>query len=30
MHYAPNLTALAIPDVSRTVKLAKEMMHQRK
>ena len=25
-----NLTALAIPDVSRTVKLAKEMMHQRK
>jgi pyruvate dehydrogenase E1 component beta subunit len=30
MHYAPNLTSLAIPDVSRTVKLAKEMMHQRK
>jgi pyruvate dehydrogenase E1 component beta subunit len=30
MHYAPNLTALAIPDVARTVKLAKEMMHQRK
>jgi pyruvate dehydrogenase E1 component beta subunit len=30
MHYAPNLTALAIPDVTRTVKLIKEVMHQYK
>lgn len=30
MHYAPNLTALAIPDISRTVKLVKEVMHQYK
>jgi len=30
MHYAPNLTALAIPDISRTVKLIKEVMHQYK
>ncbi len=27
MHYAPNLAALAIPDVSRTVKLVKEVMY---
>ena len=26
MHYAPNLTALAIPDVTRTVKLIKEVL----
>lgn len=30
MHYAPNLTALAIPDVSRTVKLVKEVMNMKK
>jgi len=27
MHYAPNLAALAIPDVARTVKLVKEVMY---
>jgi len=30
MHYAPNLTALAIPDISRTVKLVKEVMYLQK
>lgn len=30
MHYAPNLTALAIPDISRTVKLVKEVMYMKK
>jgi pyruvate dehydrogenase E1 component beta subunit len=30
MHYAPNLTALAMPDVSRTVKLVKEVMYMKK
>ena len=30
MHYAPNLAALAIPDVSRTVKLVKEVMYLNK
>jgi len=30
MHYAPNLAALAIPDVSRTVKLVKEVMYMKK
>ncbi len=30
MHYAPNLAALAIPDVSRTVKLALEVMGMKK
>jgi pyruvate dehydrogenase E1 component beta subunit len=30
MHYAPNLTALAIPDISRTVKLVKEVMYLNK
>ncbi len=30
MHYAPNLAALAIPDISRTVKLVKEMVDQKK
>lgn len=30
MHYAPNLAALAIPDVARTVKLVKEVMYVRK
>jgi pyruvate dehydrogenase E1 component beta subunit len=30
MHYASNLTALAIPDVSRTVKLVKEVMYMKK
>ncbi|MES2775908.1 MAG: pyruvate dehydrogenase complex E1 component subunit beta [Bacteroidota bacterium] len=27
MHYAPNLAALAIPDIPRTVKLVKEVMY---
>lgn len=30
MHYAPNLAALAIPDVPRTVKLVKEVMYLNK
>ncbi len=30
LHYAPNLTALAMPDVSRTVKLVKEVMYMKK
>jgi pyruvate dehydrogenase E1 component beta subunit len=30
MHYAPNLAALAIPDVARTVRLVKEVMYQKK
>ena len=30
MHYAPNLTALAMPDVPRTVKLVKEVMYMKK
>jgi pyruvate dehydrogenase E1 component beta subunit len=30
MHYAPNLAALAIPDVARTVKLVKEAMYIKK
>lgn len=30
MHYAPNLAALAIPDVARTVKLVKEVMNMKK
>jgi len=30
MHYAPNLTALAIPDVPRTVKLVKDVMYMKK
>mgnify|MGYP000930291942 CR=1 FL=1 len=30
MHYAPNLVALAIPDVARTVKLAKEVLYMKK
>jgi pyruvate dehydrogenase E1 component beta subunit len=30
MHYAPNLAALAIPDVARTVKLVKEVMYMKK
>jgi pyruvate dehydrogenase E1 component beta subunit len=30
MHYAPNLAALAIPDVSRTVKLVKDVMYLNK
>jgi len=30
MHYAPNLAALAIPDVARTVKLVKEVLHTQK
>lgn len=30
MHYAPNLTALAIPDITRTVKLVKEVMYIKK
>jgi len=30
MHYAPNLTALAIPDITRTVKLVKEVVYMKK
>ena len=30
MHYAPNLTALAIPDITRTVKFVKEVMYMKK
>ena len=30
MHYAPNLAALAMPDVARTVKLVKEVMYMKK
>ena len=30
MHYAPNLAALAIPDITRTVKLVKEIMYIKK
>ncbi len=30
MHYAPNLAALAIPDIARTVKLVKEVMYLKK
>ena len=30
MHYAPNLAALAMPDVARTVKLVKEVMYLKK
>ena len=30
MHYAPNLVALYLPDVSRTVKLVKEVMYLKK
>ena len=30
LHYAPNLVALALPDVSRTVKLVKEVMYIKK
>ena len=30
MHYAPNLAALAIPDIERTVKLVKEVMYLKK
>jgi pyruvate dehydrogenase E1 component beta subunit len=30
MHYAPNLAALAIPDVPRTVKLVKEVLYMKK
>lgn len=30
LHYAPNLVALALPDVSRTVKLCKEVLYQQK
>src|SRR6185503_1736122 len=27
LHYAPNLVAAALPDIARTVKLAKEVMY---
>ena len=27
LHYAPNLVALALPDVARTVRLVKEVMY---
>jgi len=30
LHYAPNLVALALPDVPRTVKLVKEVMYVKK
>jgi pyruvate dehydrogenase E1 component beta subunit len=30
MHYAPNLAALAIPDVTRTVKVVKEVLYMKK
>jgi len=30
LHYAPNLVSLALPDIARTVKLAKEVMYQQK
>ncbi len=30
LHYAPNLVAAALPDVPRTVKLAKEVLYQKK
>ncbi len=30
LHYAPNLAAAAIPDIARTVKLAKEVMYLKK
>jgi pyruvate dehydrogenase E1 component beta subunit len=30
LHYAPNLVALALPDVARTVKLVKEVMYMKK
>ena len=30
MHYAPNLAALAIPDITRTVKLVKEVLYLKK
>lgn len=30
LHYAPNLVALALPDVGRTVKLVKEVMYSKK
>jgi pyruvate dehydrogenase E1 component beta subunit len=30
LHYAPNLVALALPDVARTVKLAKQLMYLKK
>ena len=30
LHYAPNLVALALPNVERTVKLVKEVMYQKK
>jgi len=30
LHYAPNLVAAALPDISRTVKLAKEVMYLQK
>ncbi len=30
MHYAPNLAALAIPDIARTVKLVKELVQTKK
>jgi pyruvate dehydrogenase E1 component beta subunit len=30
MHYAPNLVAAYLPDISRTVKLVKEVMYIRK
>jgi pyruvate dehydrogenase E1 component beta subunit len=30
LHYAPNLVALALPDIARTVQLAKEVMYLKK
>ena len=30
LHYAPNLDALALPDIARTVRLVKEVMYLKK
>ncbi|HEX4851140.1 MAG TPA: hypothetical protein VFV08_10055 [Puia sp.] len=30
LHYAPNLVALALPDVKRTVNLVKDVMYMKK
>jgi pyruvate dehydrogenase E1 component beta subunit len=30
LHYAPNLVAAALPDIERTVRLAKEIMYLKK
>jgi pyruvate dehydrogenase E1 component beta subunit len=30
MHYAPNLVAMYLPDITRTVKLVKEVLYMKK